>query len=179
MRRSTVSHTDAFNPGQADRSMLDRAIELALANEARGGLPVGAVIGLDDRIIAEGVSEVPGPPYHPGRHAEMQALAQVPIELWPRAAAMTVVTTLEPCLMCFGACLLHGIGRIVFGAIDVRGGARFIRPHLPPYYASTGGPAWIGPLDPVRCDPLYQRTDQAFAVLPCGIPEHGSAKESR
>jgi tRNA(adenine34) deaminase len=103
--------------------MLDRAIELALANEARGGLPVGAVIGLDGRIIAEGVSEVLGPTYHPGRHAEIQALAQVAIELWPRAAEMTVVTTLEPWLMCFGACLLHGIGRIVFGALDVRGGS--------------------------------------------------------
>jgi tRNA(adenine34) deaminase len=127
------------------------------------------VIGLDDRIVAEGTSVVPGPPYHPGRHAEIQALAQVAVELWPRAAQMTVVSTLEPCVMCYGACLLHGIGRIVFGAIDVRGGARFIRPHLPPYYASTGGPAWIGPLDPARCDPLYQRTDRAFGKLPCGI----------
>ncbi|MFO7562023.1 MAG: deaminase [Enhygromyxa sp.] len=152
-----------------ERTLLDRAIELALANEARGGLPVGAVIGLDEAIIAEGASEVPGPPYHPGRHAEIQALSRVAVELWPRAAQMIVVSTLEPCVMCYGACLLHGIGRIVFGALDVRGGARFIRPHLPPYYASTGGPAWIGPLDPVRCDPLYHRTDRAFAALPCGI----------
>jgi tRNA(adenine34) deaminase len=153
-----------------ERELLARAIEIALANEARGGLPVGAVIALDGRIIAQGGSEVPGPPYHPGRHAEMQALSHVDIKLWPHAAHMLVVTTLEPCLMCFGACLLHGIGRIVFGAIDRRGGAGYIRPHLPPYYASTGGPAWIGPLDPLTCDPLYQRTDLAFAKLPCGIP---------
>jgi tRNA(adenine34) deaminase len=159
-----MNRTDDF-----DKLMLDRAVELALANEALGGLPVGAVIGLDDQIISAGASMVPGPPYHPGRHAEMQALRQVPVELWPRAKHMTVVTTLEPCLMCYGACLLHGIGRIVFGALDIRGGARFIRPHLPPYYASTGGPAWIGPCDPARCDPLYQRTDRAFAKFPCGI----------
>ncbi|PRQ03641.1 tRNA-specific adenosine deaminase [Enhygromyxa salina] len=156
-----------------DRQLLARAVELALANEARGGLPVGALVALDGRVIAEGASEVPGPPYHPGRHAEMQALAQVELGLWPRAAEMTVVTTLEPCLMCFGACLLHGIGRIVFGARDERGGARFIRPHLPPYYRTgtgqIGGPAWIGPLDPRTCDPLYQRTDEVFAKLPCGI----------
>lgn len=158
----------------SDAALLDRAVALALANEAAGGLPVGAVIALAGRIVAEGVSAVPGPPYHPGRHAEMQALAAVPIELWPRAGEMTVVSTLEPCCMCFSACLLHGIGRIVFGATDERGGARFIRPHLPPYYASTGGPAWIGPGDPERCDPLYVRTDLAFARLPCGIPEdHG------
>ncbi|KIG19053.1 tRNA-specific adenosine-34 deaminase [Enhygromyxa salina] len=165
------------------RQLLARAVELALANEARGGLPVGAVIALRGRIIAEGASEVPGPPYHPGRHAEMQALSRVAIELWPEAAQMVVVTTLEPCLMCFGACLLHGIGRVVFGAIDQRGGASFIRPHLPPYYQTSGdqngdqtggpigGPAWHGPLDPGTCDPLYQRTDQAFAKLPCGRPQ--------
>jgi tRNA(adenine34) deaminase len=155
-----------------DAALLARAVELALANEARGGLPVGAVIALDGQIIAEGASEVPGPPYHPGRHAEMQALARVEVGLWPRACEMTVVTTLEPCLMCYGACLLHGIGRIVFGALDERGGARFIRPHLPPYYATgegPGGPAWIGPLDPATCKPLYRRTDAAFAKLPCGI----------
>lgn len=110
-----------------------------------------------------------GPPYHPGRHAETCALARVPIELWPRAREMTVVSTLEPCVMCFGACLLHGIGRIVFGAIDTRGGAGFIRDHLPPYYERSGGPLWQGPLDPLRCDPLYRRTDERFASLPCGI----------
>jgi tRNA(adenine34) deaminase len=151
-----------------DHQLLAQAVELALANEARGGLPVGAIITLGGQVIATGVSEVPGPPYHPARHAEMQALSQVAIELWPRAAEMLVVTTLEPCLMCFGACLLHGIGRVVFGAIDQRGGAGFIRPHLPPYYGANGGPAWSGPLDPGTCDPLYQRTDLAFAKLPCG-----------
>jgi tRNA(adenine34) deaminase len=157
------------------RRLLERAIELALANEAAGGLPVAALITLDDRVIAEGASTVPGPPYHPGRHAEMQALAAVPVELWARAAQMSVISTLEPCCMCFSACLLHGIGQIVFGATDVRGGARFIRPHLPPYYSTgspaAGGPAWIGPCDPERCDPLYVRTDEAFAKLPCGIPQ--------
>ena len=106
---------------------------------------------LDGERIAQGSSEVPGPPYHPGRHAEINALAAVPVPLWPRAAQMTLYSTLEPCLMCFSTALLHGIGRIVFGATDVRGGARFIRPHLPPYYdqpdGSIGGPAWIGPLD--------------------------------
>jgi tRNA(adenine34) deaminase len=152
-----------------DARLLARAVELARESEARGQLPVGAVIALDGAIIAEGASEVPGPPYHPGRHAEMQALARVDARLWPRAAEMTVVTTLEPCLMCFGACLLHGIGRVVFGALDERGGARFIRPHLPPYYERSGGPAWVGPLDPATCDPLYRRTDAAFAKLPCGV----------
>lgn len=167
---------------EQDRVWLARAIELALASEQRGGIPVGAVIVLDATIIAEGTSDVIGPPYHPGRHAEIMALSRVPIELWPRARAMTVVSTLEPCVMCFGACLLHGIGRIAFGAIDTRGGARFVRDHLPPYYAAGGSPQWVGPLDPARCDPLYLRTDLRFAALPCAVPRSeagGSPRQGR
>jgi tRNA(adenine34) deaminase len=150
-----------------DHDLLERAIALALASERAGGLPVGAVVALAGTIVGEGTSDVIGPPYHPGRHAEIQALSRVPIELWPRASELSVVSTLEPCVMCFGACLLHGIGRIVFGAIDTRGGARFVRDHLPPFYDRTGGPRWEGPLDPQRCDPLYHRTDERFADLPC------------
>lgn len=153
-----------------DAAWIDRVVELALAAEARGHLPIAALVVLDGAILAEGHSEVPGPPYHPGRHAEMVALAGVPVELWARAHEMTVVSTLEPCLMCFGSCLLHGIGRVVYGATDVLGGAGHVLPHLPPYYAGGRGvPEWVGPLDPVRCDPLYHRADRAFAELPAGL----------
>ncbi|MFT7518462.1 MAG: tRNA(adenine34) deaminase [Kiritimatiellia bacterium] len=156
-----------------DQELLDRAVQLALQHEASGGLPIASVVALQGEILSEGVSDVLGPPYHPGRHAEVNALAGVPVHLWPRAADMTVVTTLEPCVMCFGTCLLHGVGRIVFGALDVRGGARFILDHLPDYYADGQGvPEWVGPLDPGRCDALYRRADRAFAGLPCGI-DHG------
>lgn len=152
-----------------DTDLLEHAIALAHRAEAQGHLPVAAVVALNGRILAEGHSEVPGPPYHPGRHAEVVALSRVPVELWPRAAEMTVVSTLEPCLMCFGTCLLHGIGRVVYGATDVLGGAGHILPHLPPYYADGAGvPDWVGPLDPERCDPLYHRADRAFAKLPAG-----------
>jgi len=64
-----------------DHELLDRAIALALASEARGGLPVGAVIGLAGTILAEGTSDVIGPPYHPGRHAETTALAPLARDL--------------------------------------------------------------------------------------------------
>ena len=159
-----------------DNGLLDSAVSLAEAAERRGWLPIGAVIAHAGQIVAEGQSEVPGPPYDPGRHAEMVALSRVPPALWPRAAELTVVSTLEPCVMCFGACLLHGVGRVVFGAYDRLGGARHILPHLPPYYADGAGvPTWEGPLDPTRCAPLYHRAHHAFAALPAGrdqpIPE--------
>jgi tRNA(adenine34) deaminase len=158
------------DPAVTDRwsEHLDTAVALALEAEARGWLPVGAVVVHEGRVVGAGCSQVPGPPYRPGRHAEIVALAQVPDILWPVAHELTVVSTLEPCLMCFGTCLLHGIGRIVFGARDVRGGASHVFGSLPPYYDGGGVPEWIGPLDPGRCDPLYARCDVAFARLPAG-----------
>lgn len=169
MKRNRAPRTHAAEHGDDD-ALLDRAVHLATQAEAAGHLPIAAVIALEGRIIAEGCSEVPGPPYHPGRHAEMVALSRVPVALWPRARELTVASTLEPCLMCFGACLLHGIGRVVYGATDVLGGAGHILPHLPPYYADGRGvPDWVGPLDAQRCDPLYHRADAAFARLPAGL----------
>lgn len=152
-----------------DRACMERAYALALATESAGNLPIAAVIALDGQVISEGGSEVVRPVYHPGRHAEMGALARVPADLWPRAHAMTCYTTLEPCCMCFGALLLHGVGRVVFGAVDARGGSSCVIPHLPDYYrGGRGVPAWIGPTDPARFDPLYARADAVFSGLPVG-----------
>ena len=121
---------------EADLGFLKRAVALALEAEAAGNLPVGALLVLDGQIIAEGRNGLLVPHYHPGRHAEKQALAAVAPEHWPAARQMTCYTTLEPCLMCYGALLLHGVGRIVFGATDPEGGFRPILAHMPSYYDS-------------------------------------------
>lgn len=101
---------------EADLTFLGRAVRLALAAEAGGNLPVGAVVTLGSEVIAEAGNAVLAPSYHPGRHAETEALRLVPADLRPRGREMTVYTTLEPCVMCMGALLLHGVGRVVFGA---------------------------------------------------------------
>jgi tRNA(adenine34) deaminase len=152
-----------------DIGLMRRAIEIALESERQGNAPVGAVIVLGNSIIAEGASSILVPIYHPGRHAETEALRRVPVELWHLCRQMTCYTTLEPCLMCFGALLLHGVGRIVFGAHDKLGGARAILHHLPEYYADgVGVPKWIGPILSAECDALYERLKPKFDRLPCG-----------
>jgi tRNA(adenine34) deaminase len=151
-----------------DHTYLQRAVELALQSERGGNLPVGALIVLEGQIIAEGMSTVLHPVYTPGAHAETSAIAAVDKALWPRAGEMTCYSTLEPCVMCMGALLLHGVGRVVFGATDAQGGAGCVLPHLPPYYAGRKVFDWVGPLMPEVCDPLYRRTDAGFAKLPCG-----------
>ena len=150
---------------------LRRAVSLALEAEAKGNLPVGAVITLDDRVIAEAGTSILRPHYYPGGHAETESLRRVPAHLWSRAREMTCYTTLEPCVMCMGAILLHGVGRVVFGANDAEGGAGQVLPHLPAYYTHGGGacvPEWIGPLLPELCDALYVRVKEKFDELPCG-----------
>lgn len=152
-----------------DLRYLRRAVELALAAERAGNLPIGAVITLGDEVIAEAGNALLVPVYHPGRHAEIEALNGVPAQLWPRAREFTCYTTLEPCVMCCGTLLLHGVGRVVFGAADPAGGASVLLQHLPPYYADKSlVPAWLGPLLPDVCAPLYERVNARFDVLPCG-----------
>lgn len=151
-----------------DKQFMKRAINLALSSERAGNIPVGAIVVLGDEIVGEGKSEVLAPTYHPGKHAEIMALRSVPDELWPRAREMTCYTTLEPCVMCAGTLLLHGVGRVVFGANDELGGASSILDSLPPYYDAGGVYTWEGPLLPQICDPLYRRADEIFSELPVG-----------
>ena len=73
------------------------------------------------------------PQFDATRHAEIETLRAVPPAVWPRARRLTLYTTIEPCLMCLGATLLHPISRVVFGPADDLGGASAVREHLPPY----------------------------------------------
>jgi tRNA(adenine34) deaminase len=153
---------------ELDVRLIERTVELAFAADERGDPPVGSLITLDGEVVAEGSARVLSEGYQPRRHAEQEALGNVPVGLWPRAGEMTCYTSLEPCLMCFGSLLLCGIGRVVFGGTDVLGGARFVFDSLPPYYDGRGMPVWIGPVLPEVCDPLYERVDAMFRTLPCG-----------
>ena len=145
-----------MRPG--DEPFMRRAVELALRTEAEGNLPIAAVLVLDGRVVAEGPNRTQKPLEHPGRHAEVAALAALPHELIPRLAQMTCYTTLEPCVMCFGALVQHKVGRVVFGAADTLGGASGMREHLPmAVKAETAASTWEGPAWPEACDPLFER----------------------
>jgi tRNA(adenine34) deaminase len=113
---------------------MQRAIELALLAEQEGNLPVGAAIALNGKVVAEGRSGIWVPKFDATRHTEMEALRAVPSTLWSSSNEMKLYTTLEPCLMCFGSILLHGIGGVVFGSSDDYGGASAVFSHLPTYF---------------------------------------------
>lgn len=89
-----------------------------------GDVPVGAVV-VDDAgaVIATGHNEreLSG---DPTAHAEVLAIraAAASRGSW-RLDGLTLVVTLEPCVMCAGAILQSRIPRVVFGAWDEKAGA--------------------------------------------------------
>ena len=141
-----------------DDRFMHRAIELALLAEQEGNLPVGAVISFAGEVVAEGRSAIWVPEFDATRHAEMEALRTVPPGLWDSPGEMSLYTTLEPCLMCFGSILLHGVGKVVFGSTDSYGGASSVLSHLPPFFQERiENTQWLGPIMPSECDPLHER----------------------
>ena len=141
-----------------DEQFMLCAIDVALKAEREGNPPVGAVVTLAGEVVAEGAAAILVPKFDGTRHAEMEALRAVPQDLWGSSDEMSLYTTLEPCVMCFASILIHGIGRIVFGASDNQGGASCVHSHLPPYFEKRlAKTQWLGPIMPTECDPLYGR----------------------
>jgi len=141
-----------------NRSCFERAVLLALEAEKAENLPVGAVIALEGKMIAEGKNASLQPELCLHKHAEIEALRDIPKDLIEKAREMTLYTTLEPCLMCFGAIMLYGIGRLVFGSADDFGGPSVSFDHLPEFFEHQfQNMEWIGPAYTAACDPLAKR----------------------
>lgn len=88
-----------------------------------GEVPVGAVIVLDNRVIARAHNK-PVSLNDPSAHAEVLALRKAAKKIGNyRLTGAEMYVTLEPCVMCSGAVLNARIKRIVFGARDPKGGA--------------------------------------------------------
>ena len=110
---------------QIHEMFMRRAIELAAAAERTGEVPVGAVVVQDGRIIGEGFNS-PISDCDPTAHAEIVAMRRAAQALGNyRLDGATIYATLEPCIMCAGAIVHARVGRLVFGARDLRfGGVR-------------------------------------------------------
>jgi tRNA(adenine34) deaminase len=99
-------------------------VEAQIAMDISGDVPVGAVlVDAAGEIVARGRNEkeLLG---DPTAHAEIVAIREASSLLgdW-RLEGMTLVVTLEPCVMCAGAIQAARISRVVFGAWDEKVGA--------------------------------------------------------
>ncbi len=106
-----------------DNYWMGLALQLAAKAEEQGEVPVGALIVIDDEVIAEGYNN-PIMTHDPTSHAEIDAIRAAGESLKNyRLCGATLYVTLEPCVMCAGAIIHARIDRLVYGANDPKAGA--------------------------------------------------------
>ena len=130
---------------EVDERWMREALAVAHAAQARGEVPVGAVVVRDGAIIGRG-GNAPVADSDPTAHAEIAARREAGRALGNyRLPGCELYVTIEPCAMCAGAILHARIGRVVFGARDPKTGAcgsvvdLFAEPRLNHHATVTGG----------------------------------------
>ena len=99
------------------------ALAQARAAAAAGEVPIGAVLAVDDRIIAEGYNQ-PISSADPTAHAEIVAMRAASKAMGNyRLTGATLCVTVEPCAMCVGAIVHARIGTLIYGAPEPKTGA--------------------------------------------------------
>ncbi|WP_223551342.1 nucleoside deaminase [Aestuariivivens sp. NBU2969] len=122
-----------------DTYFMKKALQEAELAFDRGEIPVGAVIVIDNKIIARGhnltetLNDVTA-------HAEMQAITAAANFLGGKYLQnCTLYVTLEPCQMCAGALYWSQISKIVYGARDLERGCIHLKTKLHPKTVMQGG----------------------------------------
>lgn len=122
-----------------DNYFMKKALQEAEAAFAKDEVPVGAVIVIDNKIIArthnltELLNDVTA-------HAEMQAITSAANFIGGKyLTGCTLYVTLEPCQMCAGALYWSQISKVVFGAADEKRGYRAMGTQLHPKTSVISG----------------------------------------
>ena len=122
-----------------DTYFMKKALQEAEAAFEQGEIPVGAVIVIDNKVIARGhnltetLTDVTA-------HAEMQAITAASNFLGGKyLQKCTLYVTLEPCQMCAGALYWSQISKIVYGARDEARGCINLKTKLHPKTTISGG----------------------------------------
>tara|TARA_R110000850_G_scaffold277058_1_gene421907 strand:+ start:147885 stop:148334 length:450 start_codon:yes stop_codon:yes gene_type:complete len=122
-----------------DAYFMKRALQEAELAFAKGEIPIGAVIVVENKIIArahnltETLNDVTA-------HAEMQAITAAADFLGGKyLKKCTLYVTIEPCQMCAGALFWSQIDKIVYGARDEQRGCIAVGAKLHPKTKMEGG----------------------------------------
>lgn len=97
-----------------EKTFMDAAYAEAKQGRSEGGIPIGAVLVIDNKIVGRGHNRrvQKGSPI---LHAEMDCLENAGRLKPADYQKATLFTTLSPCDMCSGAVLLYKIPRVVIG----------------------------------------------------------------
>lgn len=96
------------------RRFMSTAIEEARKGLSEGGIPIGSVLVIDDKIVGRG---------HNQRMQKGSAVLHAEMDCLENAGRLTakdyrnsvLFSTLSPCDMCSGAVLLYGIPKVIVG----------------------------------------------------------------
>ena len=121
-----------MEPIFTDEYFMKKALVEAENAFEKGEIPVGAIIVVDNRVIArshnltEMLNDVTA-------HAEMQAITAAAHFIGGKyLKGCTLYVTLEPCQMCAGALYWSQISKVVFGARDEQRGFMTLGTQLHP-----------------------------------------------
>lgn len=115
-----------------DDYFMKKALQEAENAFEKGEIPVGAVVVINDRVIARthNLTEIL---HDVTAHAEMQAITSAANFLGGKYLKdCTLYVTLEPCQMCAGALYWSQVSKVVFGASDDQRGYRAMGTKLHP-----------------------------------------------
>ena len=111
-----------------DERFMRQALTEARKAFEQGEVPVGAVVVWNGRIVGRGHNLVETLS-DATAHAEMQALTAASSTLGGKYLRdCTLYVTVEPCVMCAGACFWSQLGAVVYGASDPKRGAGRLAP---------------------------------------------------
>src|ERR1700722_11386246 len=106
-----------------DLGFMSEALDEAREAAERGEVPIGAVLVIDNEIVARAGNRTITH-CDPTAHAEILALRDAALRVGNyRLPGATLYVTIEPCAMCAGAMLQARIARLVYGADEAKGGA--------------------------------------------------------
>ena len=127
---------------QDDEYFMNLALREAEDAYFEGEVPIGAVVVINNKIIARGHNQVEKL-NDPTAHAEILAITSACAYLGTKYLPdATLYVTIEPCHMCAGALYWSKLQRVVFGAKDIKQGYHFFYGEKSPFHpktAITGG----------------------------------------
>ena len=118
-----------------DERFMRQALTEARKAFEQGEVPVGAVVVWNGRIVGRGHNLVETLS-DATAHAEMQAITAAASSVGGKyLAECKLYVTVEPCVMCAGACFWSQLGAVVYGASDPKRGAGRLLPS--PFHPKT------------------------------------------
>ena len=122
-----------------DEYFMQKALQEAEKAFEAGEIPVGAIITVNEKIIAKAhnLTELL---HDVTAHAEIQAITSASEYLGGKYLKdCTLYVTLEPCVMCAGALFWARLGEIIYGAGEEKFGYRHYAPDIFPRRAKVRG----------------------------------------